>query len=340
MITFPETCVLRMAGCTISQTSILMRNLLLAIVLMPLAVDSAEWINISDPVTAKLKPGYAGPTAGVTVDPSSGEVFMVINDLGLWKSIDRGGTFTRVDESRVGGRCETGWALQFDPEGRRLFCFMIYGSSAITTDSGSSWAKSASSHFDFGAVDWGDTGKRVLALRHESGGVLATSEDSGATWRNLEKGFSGLGVVDRKTFLATKAQEKGIFISDDTGVTWNRVATNSPAASVPVVFRGNIYWPAGKGILVSKDKGKKWEMIAHDIDASHGPYFGKQPLHFVIVGKSGFKETKDGGKTWTDAAPLPPGFGVGRVGPNYAWDPNGNVFYASTMTKPTFKFLR
>src|SRR5260370_34010294 len=111
MITFPETCVLRMAGCTISQTSILMRNLLLAIVLIPLAVDSAEWINISDPVTAKLKPGYAGPTAGVTVDRSSGEVFMVINDLGLWKSMDRGGTFARVDESRVGGRCETGWAL-------------------------------------------------------------------------------------------------------------------------------------------------------------------------------------------------------------------------------------
>jgi hypothetical protein len=75
------------------------------------------------------------------------------------------------------------------------------------------------------------------------------------------------------------------------------------------------------------------------VEATHGPLFASAG-HFVVVGKAGFSETKDGGKTWELAAPLPPGFGTGRVGPNFAWDPRADIFYASTMTKPTFKLPR
>lgn len=100
------------------------------------AANAAEWGNISDPVTSQMKPGYAGPTAGVTVDRVSGDVVMVVNDQGLWKSSDHGQTFARVDDGNIGGRCETGWALNFDGNGQRLFCFMIYGNSAMTTDGG------------------------------------------------------------------------------------------------------------------------------------------------------------------------------------------------------------
>ena len=77
------------------------------------------------------------------------------------------------------------------------------------------------SHLDFGTVDWADTGKRLLAIRHESGGMLTTSEDGGATWMNLGKGFSGCGVFDHSTFfVATKEKERGIFRSADAGATW------------------------------------------------------------------------------------------------------------------------
>lgn len=301
---------------------------------------NAEWINISDSVTAQVKPGYAGPTAGVTVDPASGDVFMVVNDQGLWKSSDHGATFARIDDKNIGGRCETGWALNFDPAGQRLFCFMIYGSSAMTTDGGKTWAKSKVSHLDYGSVDWGDTGQRLLAIRHESGGMLTTSDDGGATWKDLEKGFNNCGVFDRNTFVTTKAKEKGIFRSTDVGATWTQVSSNTPAAAVPVVFKGNGYWATGKGILMSKDKGATWSELGPPVDASFGPLFGKDENHFVVVGRSGFSETKDGGKTWQPAAPLPAGFGVNRVGPNYAWDVKKDIFYASTMTKPTFKYQR
>ena len=319
-----------------------MKTLLtLVIAISSLAASAVEWVNISDPVTAPFpKPGTYGPTAGVVADRVSGDVFMIAADYGIWKSSDHGKTFARVDDKTIGGRCETGWALQFDPAGKRMFCFMIYGSSAMMSDGGKSWAKSKVSHLDYGGVDWADTGKRLLALRHESGGMLTTSDDGGATWTDLEKGFNNCGVFDRKTFVATKAKEKGIFRSTDTGATWAQVSTNTPSAAVPVVFKGSGYWATGKGLIVSADNGATWKDLNAPADTSFGPYFGKDEKHFVVVGKSGFHETKDGGKTWQLAAPLPAGFSAGRVGPNYAWDPNANIFYASTMGKPTLKWQR
>ena len=81
---------------------------LLASTLLCSAAFAGEWVNISDTTTAPLKPGYGGPTAGVTVDRASGDVFFVVSDLGLWRSSDHGATFARCDEKNIGGRCETG----------------------------------------------------------------------------------------------------------------------------------------------------------------------------------------------------------------------------------------
>ena len=313
----------------------------LAVCVATISLSAAEWVSISDTVTNGLsKPGTYGPTAGVAVDRANGNVFMVVSDYGMWRSGDHGKTFTRVDDKTIGGRCETGWALQMDPAGGRMFAFMIYGSSAMTTDGGKTWAKSKLSHLDFGGVDWEDTGKRLLAHRHESGGMLATSDDGGATWRDLEKGFLNCGVLDRNTFVATKAKEKGIWRSTDAGATWTEVSTNTPPAGTPTMFKGVAYWPMGKSILTSKDKGATWTDLGPPVDAMFGPMFGRDASHLVVVGKSGFQESKDGGKTWQSAAPLPPGFTVNRVGPNYAWDHQANIFYASSMSKHTFKFQR
>ena len=76
------------------------------------------------------------------------------------------------------------------------------------------------------------------------------------------------------------------------------------------------------------------------VEATHGPVFGKDSTQFIVAGKAGISETLDSGKTWQLAAPLPAGFTTNRVGPNYAWDPKTNIFYASTMMKPTFAFRR
>jgi hypothetical protein len=319
-----------------------MKFVLMLFLAAPLLAHAAEWVNISDAVTSKLKPVKGGPAADVVVDRVSGDVFLVPNGQGVWKSVDHGATFVRLDDGNmnVAGFCETSWGLQADPNGPRLFCFMTYGSSAMTIDGGKTWAKSATSDLDFGSVDWADTGKRVLAIRHQSGGVLATSEDGGATWIDEGKGFARCGVFDHSTFVVTRVNDRGIFRSADAGATWARVSTDTPAAAVPVIFKGAGYWPAGKGILASKDKGLTWTWLGAPVDANYGPYFGESELHFVVVGRSGFQETKDGGKSFLLAAPLPPDFGAGGIGAQFAWDPNADIFYASLTTKPTYKLQR
>ena len=75
--------------------------LLAALLALPFAAraddtDKGKWVPISANVLAKVKPGYPGKTAGVAVDPATGDVYMVIPDQGIWKSTDRGETFARV----------------------------------------------------------------------------------------------------------------------------------------------------------------------------------------------------------------------------------------------------
>src|SRR4051812_22350712 len=106
-----------------------------------------------------------------------------------WGSIRRGGGGGGLwsPGGGRGGRArgETGDALQFEPAGRRLACFMIYGPGASTPDAGQTWVAWKTNHMDFGAVDWEGTGEALLGLRHESGGVLCFSADGGRTWKDL-----------------------------------------------------------------------------------------------------------------------------------------------------------
>jgi photosystem II stability/assembly factor-like uncharacterized protein len=99
-------------------------------------------------------------------------------------------------------------------------------------------------------------------------------------------------------------------------------------------------WPTLKGLLVSRDEGKTWSIQGQEIELAQGPMFGKSAEHLVAVNKQGFQETKDGGKSWKKVASLPDGFTVATVGPNYAWDPVNDLFYASSMGKDTYRFRR
>ncbi|HTU27389.1 MAG TPA: hypothetical protein VMF30_18410 [Pirellulales bacterium] len=302
------------------------------------ADEHPQWVPISREVVAQAKPGYPGKTSGVAIEPATGDVFLVVPDQGIWKSTDHGKSFARVDGGRVSGRCESGFALDIDPAGRRMMCFMIYGASAGTTDGGKTWTASRTTHLDFGAVDWEAGGKCLVALRHESGGQLCLSDDEAQTWTNLDSGFVAIGIFDQHAIVASRG--KGIVRSEDGGKTWSQVSDVEPAGRVMRVHHGIGYWTTDRGLLVSRDRGQTWSVEGMPISAVFGPLFGRNSLHMVVVGKQGFLETTDGGKTWEVVAPLPTDFHVGFVGPSFAWDPASNVFYASTMGKDTFRFER
>jgi hypothetical protein len=307
-------------------------------------LEKGRWLPISDGILAKLdadrlKVGYPGATAGVTIDRASGEVFVVVCDQGLWRSADHGATFARVDHQALGGRCETGFALDADPAGRRLMCFMIYGSSALTLDGGGTWAPSKLSHLDFGAVDWSTAAATtMIAVKHESGDEAVLSKDAGKAWTSLGKGFKQVGIFPGGVLMAGKGG--GIQRSDDDGATWITVAAFKPAGLAMRVHDGIGYWTTADGVQASRDAGRTWALLGTPVKAYYGPYFGKVAGHLLVVGKDGLSETGDGGATWSVVAPLPPGFTVGFTGPNFAWDPHAGIFYASTMGKAAMRFVR
>jgi len=312
------------------------------------AAEKGKWTIISDRLLSELekegkKPDWPGKTTGVVVDRTTGDTFVLIPGQGIWRTADKGATFKRVDGGKIGGRCETGWTIHMDPGGKRMVCFMLDGPSGYTLDGGKTWSGLAGMGrgWDYGAVDWTASEPKVIfALRHETGGELYSSKDLGKTWKKVgtDPKIQGLGVVDAETLLLHR--EKGIERSTDGGATWTKVSDLNPRSRVAVLFQGAVYWVGPAGLIASKDKGRTWEVQGSAVDAVMGPFFGKDERHAIVVGKKGFFETTDGGKTWKDAAALPdPECRVDWYG-NYAWDPVGNVFYFANMGRPAWKYER
>lgn len=306
-----------------------------------------EWVVISEGLLNRLaaegkQPAWPGKTTGVVVDRTTGELFLCIPGLGLWKSTDSGETYERYDHGAVSGRAETGWTFNADPEGGRLACFMLDGTSAWTLDGGRTWQPFAGMGrgWDFGAVDWtSPVPKTVFAFRHESGGEFYLSTDGARSWKMVGKDLkvSGLGVVGPDVLLL--ARGNGIERSTDGGASWQKVSDVNPKGRVPVVFRGVVYWTTDRGMLASRDKGKTWQIVGSPVNAIMGPFFGRTDKHMVVVGPQGFSESTDGGATWRLAAPLPPIKEIDWFG-NFAWDPIGDTFYAARMGQPAYKYER
>lgn len=315
--------------------------------------EPGAWVDISLPVVKQLtdagkKIAWPGQSAGVAVDPSTGDVYMIIPDQGIWKSSNRGATFSRADAGEIGGRCETGYSINVDPAGGgRLACFMLDGKCAMTLDGGKSWRpfKGEGRNWDFAAVDWSDPEpKSIFAAKHESGGEMFTSDDGGKSWKKIatDPKFAAVGIFDQRTIVTTKGE--GILRSSNGGSSWEKVSELQPVGRLMQIFKSTAYWLGKDGLIVSTDQGKTWRRQGGVIEAGWGPFFGADKKHIVVVGRKGFMETRDAGETWAVAAPLPAikGFDEKKHGwfVNFAWDAKGDVFYASRMGMGTYKLQR
>lgn len=312
-----------------------------------------EWVDISSPIVRKLtesgrKTAWPGESAGVTVDPTTGDVYMIIAGLGIWKSTDQGGTFERSDGGLVGGRCETSFSLNFDDAGKRLACFMLDGKCAWTGDGGKTWNAftDVGRNWDYAAVDWSaDSVQTIFAALHESGGQVMFSADGGKTWSKQFKDpefdkSGGLGIFDAKTLVYTQ-KGKGIQRSTDAGRTWKQIADREPIGRLVIMHKGKAYWLAKEGLLVSTDKGATWSVQGKPVEASIGPYFDPaNDKRIVAAGAKGIFQSSDAGETWQLVSKLPAGFErLPKAGwfTNVGWDPVHDVFYTSIMGKPTYK---
>ncbi len=329
-----------------------MINLAGMVLALTLSGQAGKWTEISTEVLQKLKDDakkidWPGGTAGVAVDPATGDVFMVVPGQGIWKSADQGKTFARTDGGAVGGRAETSYALQFDPAGKRLACFMLDGKCAMTSDGGATWSAftGLGRNWDYAAVDWSAAEvKAIFGARHECGGEVFYSPDAGKTWNKLwaEPEFEksgGLGIFDATTLVYTM-KGKGIQRSTDAGKTWTQVSDLEPWGRVIRVRKGVGYWLSKEGMRVSKDKGATWTLQGTAVDATIGPMFDpRDENHFAAAGSKGIFETSDGGATWKAVGALPEKFSLPKPGwyATVDWDPARGLFYASQMGKGAFR---
>jgi hypothetical protein len=314
-----------------------------------------DWVDISSAQIATLGPQgkqtFETGCAGCAVNRLTGEVFVNINCHGIWKSSDKGATWTKVDGGAISGRGETGWSVQVDQnDPKRMAVFSLDGTAGYTID-GKVWKKFASlgRNWDFGSVDWADPeAKVILVNKHESGGEVYKSTDGGSSWKKLpikmdpnspKQDGCMIGVMDAETYVFSF--NDGIHRSTDGGATWTDVSPLQPRSKVPVLFNGAHYLCTSNGLIVSKDKGATWAVQGEAVDIWQGPFFGADEKTIVAAGPKGVFKTTDAGAKWTKISDLhPPGksytFHTKWFG-THTWDPVNNVIYATAMSHPAFK---
>ena len=169
-----------------------MTRLLCGLILLtgtaPARAADADWQPVANDLLKREKTGFGG-LCGVLVDHRTGDLWVNLSDRGMFHSADRGKTWQRVSDRQPKGRTETPGCWLLDPTGKgsKMVTALVYGSAiAVSPDQAATWRylDSKSVHTDWCAVDWTDPDlKFVLALKHEVGGLLLTSIDSGTRRR-------------------------------------------------------------------------------------------------------------------------------------------------------------
>jgi len=320
------------------------------------AAGEPHWQAMLGDLVKSEKAGFGG-LCGIVVDRSAGTVWINISDRGFYHSEDRATTFRRCSDAQPKGRTESPGCLLLDPTGasRRLMTALVYGSPvSVSGDGGAAWKylDSKSSHCDWCAVDWTDPEmKFVLALKHESGGLLLASNDGGASFAEVGKDYGPGWVFDGKTAVVAEAKTRNrpapnLMRTTDAGQTWRPCGAYSPvggansAQALPKWQGGSLYWLVDGALIASHDKGATWQQKAAVKDGRYGPVFGKDAQHLFVLTGAGVVESRDAGATWLQ--PIPPPAGLKGVGGLtwLAYDPANDVIYLMKMGGDLFRLSR
>jgi hypothetical protein len=350
-----------------------MRKVLLACLAIVIAVVcvSADAVNTNVPTgwTALVTTSWLtalgnqtdnyGGVSCVRVNRLTGDLLIFASGYGVWKSSNKGSTYTRLDGTTSSGRCENGGgAMQVDQnDPTRIAVFALDGMGGYTAD-GTTWTKlypcnaASGRGWDFGSVDWATPAAKVMfAASHETGGKNCLSTDGGNTWTILGEGFGQnanssntcmVGVMDATTIIYGKGS--GIRRSTNLGQSFGDVSTENSNIRVPVLFGGKHYLGNTK-LLVSSDKGATWATQGTALPNSdkmyNGPWFGADANTMVVEGGSNFYKTVNGGTSWTAISTRPDNGNFYSLNPNWfgsgCWDPINNVLYATAMNNLGFK---
>ena len=311
-----------------------------------LPADGPDWQPVLTDLLRSEKTGFGG-LCGVVVDHGTGCVWVNLSDRGMYCSGSGATSFKRVSDTQPKGRTEAPGCLMLDPTGRsqEMVTALVYGSPvAVSPDHGVTWKfmDNRSAHVDWFALDWTDPEhKFVLALKHESGGLLLASHDGGKSFTELGKGYGPAWVFDSHTAVVARAPTKdrpkpGLLRTTDGGKTFQPCADHTPRA-LPKWRDGTLYWLADGALIATADKGETWKQLGAVKEGQYGPIFGKDAKQMFVLTKTGIVESTDGGATWGQATPLPKDLkGVSAL----TWmeyDPTNDILYLMKMGSDLYK---
>jgi hypothetical protein len=310
-------------------------------------VQNAPWLDLTG-------------CGGICVNRLTGDVIAGIIQKGLYKSSDKGVTWTQIDQNTVYGKGESGQEMQVDQDNpARMGMFCLDGKSGYTAD-GTTWKQMTNAPqnprgWDFGSIDWATPAAKIMiAVVHESnpGSLVDLSTNGGTSWAALSvSGAKMVGVIDSNTFIYSTGT--GVQRSTDRGQNWSQVATVAPSVYTPVMFKGKCYLGAGTSLLVSSDKGATWQAqgLALTYPIYRGPCFGADENTFVVATYTGDVQTGpryvyktiDAGAHWTllssDGPPVSSTqfHTMSTWWGSMTWDPINNVLYTAAISNPAYK---
>jgi hypothetical protein len=260
------------------------------------------WVNVSPGQLNFTPSAYNNDNFGVQdvlVDPARpSDLYAFVCHQGVWKSVDYGETWTKVNTGKNGDVIDSGkpWGSGIDSDRCRdpntppaLYTLNGNGQQGFwkSIDGGVSWSRTAlpdqpSLQYDQDAysiaVDPHD-GQHLIMGFHEAAG-LVESTDGGMTWAARTVGDSGVSVyanfvdtgdaASTRTTWLTIGQSGSMQRTANGGSTWTKVETLQHAHGCSQIFqagRGVIYAPGsggsqGDGIYRSADYGVTWSKVS------------------------------------------------------------------------------
>ncbi len=313
---------------------------------------AAEWQPVLTDLLKSEKTGYGG-LCGIVVDHTSGDVFVNLSDLGMYRSSDEGKSWKPATKEPLKGRTESPGCWSINPTGRdkTMVTALVYGAPiAVSTDDAFTFRTldARSEHIDWCAVDWTDPAMNfILALKHEQGGLLIASNDGGKSFRDVGPGYISGWVFDEKTAVVAKETADGVQLvrSTDGGKTFAPCGNFAPvgsgsAGTLPKWKDGKLYWLTRSGLISTADKGETWEKIAEAEGGLSGPIFGKSSRHYFLLTQKGILETTDAGASFSEPIPAPEALGnlAGLTWLEY--DPTRDTLYLMKMTSDLYRLKR
>lgn len=323
-----------------------MARALILVFLLSASAVAAEWEPVATELLKSEKTGFGG-LCGIAVDHATGDVVIDLSDRGLFRSTDHGRTWAKFGPV-VKGRTEWPGCLLFDPTGKskRLLMALVYGAPpAVSADGGKTWIAMdpKAAHVDWAVADWAGM-KFVLALKHESGGLLLASHDGGKSFAEIGKGYGPAWVFDGQTAVVAEAKSTDrpkplLLRTADGGKTWDPVSEHT-ATALPKWHDGKLYWLVDGALLSTADQGRTWAKLSVVDGGRYGPIFGRDSKQVFVLTKTGVVESTDGGATWAKPIMLPKELKGTSPLTWMDYDPKADIVYVMKMGSDLYRVVR